>query len=63
MDNKRHKRPNIHVKYQDDEVVIGIPDGELLEGAIPPDLKSPSLMEKPASTTLGPTDRRGCPSC
>ncbi len=36
MDSKRHKRPHIHVRYQDDEAVIGIPDGELLEGAIPP---------------------------
>jgi len=36
MDSKRHKRPHIHVTYQDDEAVIGIPDGELLEGTIPP---------------------------
>ncbi len=35
IDSKRHKRPHIHVKYQDDEAVIGIPDGEALEGAIP----------------------------
>ena len=32
FDNRRHKMPHIHVKYQDDEVVISIPDGEVLEG-------------------------------
>jgi hypothetical protein len=36
LDSKRHHRPHIHVKYQDDEAVIAIPDGELLEGALPP---------------------------
>ncbi len=35
FDNRRHKQPHIHVKYQDDEAVISIPDGELLEGKIP----------------------------
>ena len=35
LDNKRHKLPHIHVKYQEDEAVISIPDGELLEGKIP----------------------------
>ncbi len=32
FDNRRHKMPHIHVKYHDDEVVISIPDGEVLEG-------------------------------
>ncbi|MBI9103932.1 MAG: DUF4160 domain-containing protein [Spirochaetales bacterium] len=32
FDNRRHKKPHIHVKYQDDEAVISIPDGELIEG-------------------------------
>jgi shikimate kinase len=32
FDNRRHKMPHIHIKYQDDEVVISIPDGEALEG-------------------------------
>jgi len=32
FDNRRHKKPHIHVKYQDDEAVISISDGELLEG-------------------------------
>ena len=36
MDNKKHNRPHIHVKYQDDEVIIAIPEGEALEGRIPP---------------------------
>ena len=36
LDNKRHKRPHIHVRYQEDEAVIAIPDGEVLEGTLPP---------------------------
>jgi len=36
QDNRRHHRPHIHVKYQDDEAVMAIPDGELLEGRLPP---------------------------
>ncbi len=35
-DNRRHHRPHIHVRYQDDEAVIAIPEGELLEGRLPP---------------------------
>ena len=35
MDNKQHNIPHIHVKYQEDEVIVSIPDGEVLEGAIP----------------------------
>ena len=35
MDNKQHHRPHIHARYQDDEVVIAIPEGEVLEGALP----------------------------
>ncbi len=35
MDNRQHKLPHIHVKYQDDEVVVSIPDGDVLEGSIP----------------------------
>lgn len=34
FDNRRHKRPHIHAKYQDEEVVISIPDGEVLEGEL-----------------------------
>lgn len=32
FDNRRHKKPHIHVKYQDDEAVLSIPDGKLIEG-------------------------------
>lgn len=35
-DNRRHHRPHIHVKYQGDEAVISIPEGEVLEGSLPP---------------------------
>ena len=35
VDNKQHKLPHIHVKYQDDEAVVAVPDGEVLEGSIP----------------------------
>jgi len=35
FDNKKHKKPHIHVKYSGDEVVLGLPDGEILEGSIP----------------------------
>lgn len=36
QDNKRHHRPHIRVRYQEDEAVIAIPGGELLEGGLPP---------------------------
>ncbi|PCI24365.1 hypothetical protein COB57_05100 [Candidatus Peregrinibacteria bacterium] len=36
LDNKRHKTPHIHVKYQNHEVVVRIPEGTILEGSIPP---------------------------
>ena len=35
MDNSQHKMPHIHVKYQDQEVVVAIPNGEILGGSIP----------------------------
>ena len=35
LDNKQHKLPHIHVKYQDDEVIVQIPEGAVLEGSIP----------------------------
>ena len=34
FDTGKHKRPHIHVKYQGDEAVVAIPDGEILEGSI-----------------------------
>jgi hypothetical protein len=36
FDMRRHKLPHIHVKYQEHEAVLSIPDGNLLEGSIPP---------------------------
>jgi hypothetical protein len=39
LDKRRHHLPHIHVKYQDQEVVIAIPGGEILEG----DLKTSKL--------------------
>ena len=35
LDNKQHKRPHIHVKSSGDEVIVSIPDGNILEGSIP----------------------------
>lgn len=35
LDNRRHKRPHIHAKYQEHEVVLAIPDGEVLERSLP----------------------------
>jgi hypothetical protein len=32
FDNRRHHMPHIHVKYQEQEVVLSIPEGEVLEG-------------------------------
>ena len=34
LDNKQHKLPHIHVKYQDEEAVISIFDGQLIEGTL-----------------------------
>lgn len=34
LDNKKHKSAHIHCKYQGEEVVVRIPDGHVLEGAI-----------------------------
>lgn len=32
FDNQQHHVPHIHVRYQEQEVVLSIPDGEILEG-------------------------------
>ena len=34
LDNRRHHLPHIHVKYQGQEVVLSIPDGEVIEGEL-----------------------------
>ena len=36
LDNRQHHVPHIHVKYQEQEAVISIPQGELLEGKLKP---------------------------
>lgn len=35
LDNRRHKLPHIHIKYQEHEAVLAIPDGSVLEGDFP----------------------------
>lgn len=35
LDNKRHNLPHIHVKYSEEEVIVSIPNGDILEGKIP----------------------------
>lgn len=34
FDNKQHHAPHIHVTYQDEEAVISIPDGKVIEGKL-----------------------------
>lgn len=36
FDKRRHYMPHIHVKYQEQEAVIAIPSGEVLEGELKP---------------------------
>jgi Domain of unknown function (DUF4160) len=36
IDNRRHHRPHVHARFQGDEAVFAIPDGEVLEGQLPP---------------------------
>ena len=35
VDNRQHKTPHIHVRYQGNEAVYSIPDGDLLAGVLP----------------------------
>ena len=35
-DNRRHKKPHVHVRYQKHEAVISVPDGQMLSGSLPP---------------------------
>ncbi len=35
QDNRQHKSPHIHVKFQDEEAIFKIPDGSLLAGNLP----------------------------
>ncbi len=34
LDNRRHKLPHIHIRHGDEEAVVRIPDGEVLEGML-----------------------------
>jgi hypothetical protein len=34
FDNRRHQQPHFHVQYNDEEAVISIPDGEIIEGSL-----------------------------
>ena len=34
-DNKQHNTPHIHAEYQGQVAVFSIPDGDVIEGAIP----------------------------
>lgn len=36
LDTKKHNLPHIHIKYQEEEAVLTIPDGNLLEGSFKP---------------------------
>ena len=36
FDAKEHKAPHIHARYQDEEIVLAIPDGGLLAGKLNP---------------------------
>lgn len=35
IDNKQHKLPHIHAKYQENEAIVSILDGVVLEGELP----------------------------
>lgn len=34
FDNRRHHEPHIHVQYGEEEAVVSIPNGEVIEGSI-----------------------------
>ncbi len=36
FDTKEHKAPHIHARYQNEEVVLAIPDGVILSGKLSP---------------------------
>ncbi len=35
FDNKQYKLPHLHASYREYEAVVGIPEGEILEGELP----------------------------
>jgi len=36
LDTRRHRMPHIHVRYQEQEAVVALPNGRLLEGTLKP---------------------------
>ncbi len=36
LDNKKHHCPHIHVRYQEQEAVFSLPEGDVIEGVIKP---------------------------
>lgn len=36
FDHRQHHVPHVHVKYQDQEIVLSIPNGKVLDGKIKP---------------------------
>jgi len=34
FDNRKHHQPHIHVQFAEEEAVISIPDGDLIEGSL-----------------------------
>ncbi len=36
LDNRQHHAPHIHARFQDEEAVIAIQTGDLLDGSLPP---------------------------
>lgn len=36
FDKNKHNKPHIHAKYQNFEIILSIPDGEILSGEFPP---------------------------
>jgi desulfoferrodoxin (superoxide reductase-like protein) len=36
VDNRQHHRPHLHARYQGHEVVVSVPEGEVLAGSLPP---------------------------
>jgi hypothetical protein len=36
IDNNQHHLPHIHAKYQNDEIIVSILDGKILDGKLPP---------------------------
>ncbi|MFY7998150.1 MAG: DUF4160 domain-containing protein [Candidatus Kapaibacteriota bacterium] len=35
FDNRQHKLPHIHVRYQDHEAVLSLPEGNVIDGDLP----------------------------